>query len=490
MAKLEQMLDEYATVRALDPSKVPVVQQQIWTLVQAAQLHHDLHLDQMPGGDDDFDDMVLHVDGYLCEVKDVQIRDGLHVLGGAPLGEARVNLVLAILRATQVWGGRTQALPGLRAALATAYGLDEKALLDDAGAQLSGSALEGARQLGSVIDGPVRSGADAVDLLEQAARRLVLGLETLGWEPGKIAAVIAEVLGDDVPGGTADIVRVLAFGATELVPRLARTTDEIANVLHALDGGFVPAGPSGSPTRGLVNVLPTGRNFYSVDPKAIPSRNAWDTGVALAESLLTRHRADTGDWPRSVGLTVWGTSCMRTQGDDIAEILWLLGCRPVWDDASRRVTGFEIVPAAELARPRVDVTVRISGFFRDALPARGTAAGRRRAGRGRSRRGCGRELRAGPRGGRRRRRGRPPASDSAGVRLQAGCVRGRAAAPGRRSHLAHRCRSGRGVCRLGRLRLWARAGRHRGSRRHGARVHPDPGGGEEPGHPRARHRRQ
>ncbi|MDR0341770.1 MAG: cobaltochelatase subunit CobN, partial [Nocardiopsaceae bacterium] len=117
-----------------------------------------------------------------------------------------------------------------------------------------------------------------------------------------------------------------------------------------------------------VNVLPTGRNFYSVDPKAIPSRNAWDVGAALAESLVARHLADTGSYPRSVGLTVWGTSAMRTQGDDIAEVLALIGCRPAWDDASRRVTGFEIIPAAELGRPRIDVTVRISGFFRDAFP--------------------------------------------------------------------------------------------------------------------------
>jgi cobaltochelatase CobN len=163
-------------------------------------------------------------------------------------------------------------------------------------------------------------------------------------------------------------VAVLDFGCREVVPRLARTTDEIDAVLHALDGGYVPAGPSGSPTRGLVNVLPTGRNFYSVDPKAIPSRSAWEVGSALAESLVARHLADTGDYPRSVGLTVWGTSAMRTQGDDLAEILALIGCRPVWDDASRRVTGFEIVPLEELGRPRIDVTVRISGFFRDAFP--------------------------------------------------------------------------------------------------------------------------
>ena len=166
----------------------------------------------------------------------------------------------------------------------------------------------------------------------------------------------------------ADVVRVLDFAATEVVPRLERTTDEVTHVLHALDGRYVPAGPSGSPTRGLVNVLPTGRNFYAVDPKAIPSRNAWDVGVALADSLIARHLADTGEHPRSVGLTVWGTSAMRTQGDDIAEVLALLGVRPVWDDASRRVTGFEVVPLPELGRPRIDVTVRISGFFRDAFP--------------------------------------------------------------------------------------------------------------------------
>ena len=161
---------------------------------------------------------------------------------------------------------------------------------------------------------------------------------------------------------------MLEFASAELVPRLRATTGEIVAVLHALDGGYVPAGPSGSPTRGLVNVLPTGRNFYSVDPKAIPSRTSFRTGLALANSLLARHLADEGEYPRCVGLTVWGTSAMRTQGDDIAEVLALIGCRPQWDDASRRVTGFEIVPLAELGRPRIDVTLRISGFFRDAFP--------------------------------------------------------------------------------------------------------------------------
>src|SRR5699024_5450656 len=119
---------------------------------------------------------------------------------------------------------------------------------------------------------------------------------------------------------------------------------------------------------GLVNVLPTGRNFYSVDPRALPTQLAWETGQDMADSLLRRHLDETGEYPRSVGLSVWGTSAMRTSGDDIAEVFALLGVRPVWDDASRRIVDLRPVDLAELGRPRIDVTVRISGFFRDAFP--------------------------------------------------------------------------------------------------------------------------
>ncbi|MDX3236537.1 cobaltochelatase subunit CobN [Streptomyces sp. ME03-5709C] len=325
IARLEQLLDEHASIAAMDPAKLPAVRAQIWTLIQAARLDHDLGLEDRPH-DAEFDDFLLHVDGWLCEIKDAQIRDGLHVLGQAPTGAGRVDLVLAILRARQIWGGEA-ALPGLREAL----GLDESKA--------------------------TRLSADAA---EEQARALVQAMEDAGWAPESVAEV--------AKGLPEDVTRVLDFAARQVVPRLARTTDETEAVVHALNGGFVPAGPSGSPLRGLVNVLPTGRNFYSVDPKAVPSRLAWETGQALADSLLARYREDNGDWPRSVGLSLWGTSAMRTAGDDVAEALALLGVRPVWDDASRRVTGVEAVPARELGRPRVDVTLRISGFFRDAFP--------------------------------------------------------------------------------------------------------------------------
>lgn len=323
IAKLEQLLDEYANIAAMDPAKLPMIRGQIWTLMKAAEMHRDLGLDDAPD-DDDFDDFILHVDGWLCEVKDAQIRDGLHTLGQAPVGEARVNLVLSILRAAQIWGGDANALPGLRAAL----GLKE------------GEALA------------------AVDAIEAQARELIIEMEAAGW-----ASDVAATLHDDPT-----VQRVLQFAADEVVPRLARTTDELTSVLHALDGGFIPAGPSGSPLRGLVNVLPTGRNFYTVDPKAVPSRLAYETGQRMADSLIERYLSDTGEYPRSVGLSVWGTSAMRTSGDDIAEVLALIGVQLEWDPASRRVNGMTVIGLEELGRPRIDVTVRISGFFRDAFP--------------------------------------------------------------------------------------------------------------------------
>jgi len=329
IARLEQLLDEYAQVNAMDPAKAPALRGEIWTLITAAQLDHDLGLEKAPE-DEVFDDFVLHVDGWLCEIKDAQIRDGLHVLGQVPDGAELINLVLAVLRSPQIFGGQVNGVPGLRAAL----GLGENASLSE------------------------------VDAVEEQARELVAAVAASEWS----VDAVPEIVERTVRAPNEAVSAALRFACQEVVPRLARTGDEITAILHALDGGYVPAGPSGSPLRGLINVLPTGRNFYSVDPKAIPSRLAYQTGQAMAESLLQRHLDETGEYPQSVGLSVWGTSAMRTSGDDIAEVLALLGVMPSWDEASRRVVGLEAIDLTELGRPRIDVTVRISGFFRDAFP--------------------------------------------------------------------------------------------------------------------------
>lgn len=324
IARLEQLLDEYAQISSMDPAKLPAIRAQIWTLIQAAKLDHDLGMEERPD-DDGFDDFLLHVDGWLCEVKDAQIRDGLHVLGAAPAGPERVNLVLSILRARQIWGGTT-ALPGLREAL----GLDESAA--------------------------TRTAADEA---EAAARALVEAMEAADWDPAAVASV-AEGHGEQVAA-------VLDFAARQVVPRLDATTAELDHSVHALNGGFVPAGPSGSPLRGLVNVLPTGRNFYSVDPKAVPSRLAWETARPWRTRCWSGTAPTTASGPRPSACPCGGRARCAPAATTSPR-RWRCWASARWDEASRRVKGLEAVPLEELGRPRIDVTLRISGFFRDAFP--------------------------------------------------------------------------------------------------------------------------
>ena len=175
LARLEQLLDEYATVSALDPAKLPAVRAQVWELVRSAELHHDLQVGSEPGAAE-FDDFVLHVDGYLCEVKDAVIRDGLHVLGSPPHGEQQAATVLAVLRAAQVWGGR-RALPGLRAALAVHFGLDEAGLLAEPGA--AAARPTGLAAAAGRPDRPAPTRADAGGLVRAGAAPA-----GLGWWPG------------------------------------------------------------------------------------------------------------------------------------------------------------------------------------------------------------------------------------------------------------------------------------------------------------------
>jgi cobaltochelatase CobN len=350
LARLEQLLDEYYQVETLDPSKLPAIRVRIWETLRDAELHRDLRVEEQP---EEFGDFLTHVDGYLCEIKDLPIRGGLHVLGETPEGEPMRHLIASILR---LGAGE---IPGLRRAIANAFDLDERSMAENGGAR-----VEAPPALAERFPGTVATASDLLDRLEEAQQALLLALEARGWDSGAAAMVCEEVLGLADPG----VVNSLRFAADEVVPRLMRTPEEMGNLLSGLGGGYVPAGPSGSPTRGLVNVLPTGRNFYSVDPKALPSGLSWEVGRGLAEDLLRRYLDEEGRYPESVGIVVWGTAAMRTQGDDIAEILALIGVRPLWNEESRRVTGFEVMQLEELERPRIDVTVRISGFFRDAFP--------------------------------------------------------------------------------------------------------------------------
>ena len=353
IAKLEQLMDEHYQCQTLDPSKLPILESQIWEMVQKAELHRDLGVDDQPG---DFGRFLLEIDGYLCEIKDAQIKDGLHTLGEPPTEEQLVGLMSALTRLD------IGSVPSLRRSIAEALDLDYGALLDDPSQPMNGNVPDALKQLDP--QSPVRSVGDVLEGLEILCRNSLSQLQEVGFNPDHVQKVAANVLGKSDP----QTEQVLRYASESIYPALMHTTDEIDNLLRGLEGRFVPPGPSGAPTRGMANVLPTGRNFYSVDPKTLPSPAAWDVGKALGDALLEKYLSEEGAYPEMVGIVVWGTSAMRTHGDDIAQILYLLGVRPVWQQESRRVSGVEVIPVSELGRPRIDVTVRISGFFRDAFP--------------------------------------------------------------------------------------------------------------------------
>ncbi len=330
LTKLEHLIDEYYEAFNIDPKRTSVIKSQIKQLVSDANLDTDLK-----SSVENIDELLVKLDGYLCELKEAQIRDGLHILGKAPESTQLLDLLIALHRLPA--GGQK----GITQALASDLNLSFDPLNCDY-ANLFNQSIEGiyCRTLG-----------DAVERLELIAKEY-----------------LSIFLQKKVSTGFAQFDTILNFIATDTFPKIHRTTDEIDNLLKGLSGRYVSSGSSGAPTRGRLDVLPTGRNFYSVDVRTIPTQTAYNLGVKSANLIIDRYLQENGDYPESVGLSVWGTSTMRTGGDDIAQAFALMGVKPVWQNANRRVADFEVIPLFLLQRPRIDVMLRISGFFRDAFP--------------------------------------------------------------------------------------------------------------------------
>ncbi len=343
LKQLEVLVDEYYEAAGVDPRRLAHLKKQILELIR------DIGLDQDAGikGDDDDLEALEKLDAYLCDLKEMQIRDGLHIFGLSPEGQLKTDLAVALVRVPRGVGeGADQSL---QRAIAADLGLRDFDPLDCD----MGKGWDGAKPsvLNDICNDPWRSNGDTVERIELLATALVKG-ELGHLSDWRQTNIVMEGIQETV------LPSIAACGPVE-----------IAGFLTGLDGRFVLPGPSGAPTRGRVDVLPTGRNFYSVDSRVLPTPAAWALGQKSAELLLTRHRQDNGEWPKRLGLSAWGTSNMRTGGDDIAQMMALIGVNPVWEPASGRVTGFEIIPLATLGRPRIDVILRISGFFRDAFPA-------------------------------------------------------------------------------------------------------------------------
>ena len=339
LRELEALVDEYYEASQLDPRRCTPLSERILELARSEGIDMDCGI--APG--DGRAEALTKLDAYMCELKEMQIRNGLHIFGTAPEGALRNDLLLALARSPR---GTADGEASLPRALAADLGFDFDPLDCD-----MATPWKGPRP--NVLEGPDpwRSQGDSVERLEGLALALISGERDLeaGWQ--RTQAVLDEVRERIAPA-------LDASGASELV-----------GVSRGLAGRFVMPGPSGAPSRGRPEVLPTGRNFYSLDSRAVPTPAAWQLGWKSAQRLIEYHAQRHGDWPRRMALSACGTSNMRTGGDDIAQALALMGTRPRWDTASGRVIGFEILPLNLLDRPRVDVTLRISGFFRDAFPA-------------------------------------------------------------------------------------------------------------------------
>lgn len=347
---LERQVDEYYEALMLDPRRAAELRRQILEHIVRHDLHRDLGF-EVPTTPEEEQLLLNRTDTYLCELKEAQIRDGLHVFGASPEVRLRRDTLLALAR-HPVGDGR-DARQGLTRALAADLALSEgfDPLDADWGAPWAGPRPT---VLADFDGGPWRTTGDTRERLE------LLALSVL--ENGLPAT--PEMSGSDWPHTRPVLARITA----ELAPRLdACGGEELHHLLRGLAGRFVPAGPSGAPTRGRPDVLPTGRNFYSIDTRAVPTQTSWTLGLRSAARLIERYVQEHGDYPRAIGLSVWGTATMRTGGDDIAQAFALLGVRPKWADGSHRVSDFEILPMSLFDRPRIDVTLRVSGFFRDAF---------------------------------------------------------------------------------------------------------------------------
>ena len=334
---LEALVDEYYEAAGIDPRRIEHLRREILTLTATSGLDKDIGFEGHETGD------LAKLDAYLCELKEAQIRDGLHIFGQTPEGVQLRDLTIALARIPRGSGQGADA--SLLRAMAGDLALGFDPLDCDLAAPWSG---DKPAPLSDITAERWRSTGDTVERLELLAQALIDGTR-------------------DAPGRQS--AQVMAHIRQNISPNVAACGPmEAQGLLTALDGKFVPPAPSGAPTRGRLDVLPTGRNFYSVDSRAVPTPTAWALGWKSANLLIDKHLQDHGDWPRALLLTAWGTANMRTGGDDIAQCLALMGVKPKWDSANRRVTGFEVIPASTLGRPRVDVTLRISGFFRDAFP--------------------------------------------------------------------------------------------------------------------------
>lgn len=435
-ALVDRLAREYPEALARSAEAAAAVADTLWDAVEAADLQVDLEVDRENALADP-DDFVHRVRHYLLDLSDNAISDGLHVLGrvaadpGSEPGLAsdglgpRQRIVDYLVQLTRLPNGD---VPSLREAVMDCWGLDAPPPPGGPDthapqtAEAAKAAIDDVRQAHDTCRALVDAVYDeALAQLTPPTTTPESAVRTPATDAARQATI--EILGRSHTG----VERTLTYLIDDLVPRLADVRDELDAILTGLDGGFVPPGPSGAPTRGNADILPTGRNFFSLDPRTLPTPAAWKVGVALAEGLLARYRAentDGQDYPRNIGIILWGTANMRSHGEDCRRDPAPVGAAPPMGHrrAGRRRRDRARGGAGPPPDRRHTAHLR---FLPRRLPQPGrTPRRRRRAGR-RAGRGRGTQLPTRPRprrpartsgGGSLRRRG-VAARDAAGLRL-------------------------------------------------------------------------
>ena len=344
LEELEKIVDEYCHFKTTQPDNIEAMKDLIREKVSAANLTEDIPEHQ----EESFDEYVGKVHAFITDIKHMQIRTGLHILGCPPQDDDLIEYLLAL---TRLENGE---IPSLRQTLAAIAGFEYDELLENSSKLLH----DGIKTYGAFIDEIQEKSKEFLLILakEQFQTEFVHKIEQLPW---------AGSLSQD---HLKQLLIIAEYICSKIVPDLLKTTQEITNLMAALSGAYIEPSAAGAPTSGGADLLPTGRNFYGVDPRVLPTPAAWEIGVKMSEEIISRYIEEEGHYPECVGIVLWAGANMRSHGQCIAEFLYLMGLRPVWQRGSMRVIDLEIIPINELKRPRIDVTGRISGMFRDSLP--------------------------------------------------------------------------------------------------------------------------
>lgn len=344
LEELEKLLDEYAHFKLVQPENLASLEELIKEKVVEANLQDEVVFDEAAP----FVEYVGNLHNYISDLKNMECHIGLHILGQPPENELLTEELLLLTRL------ENDNCPSLNQAVAHAYGFDYYELLENS----------------SLIYEPLGiTYGMLIDKIAEQCREVVLVLQNSEFSKESIKEALEL---DWIKSGSIElkqlIEKVCSYICQVMYPNLQLTTREMVNFLRGFDGEYIKACQGGSPTSGGADLLPTGGNFFGVDVRTLPTPAAWEIGKILGDQVIERFILEEGHYPESVGMVFWSGSNMRSHGQCIAEYLYLMGLKPVYQSGSMKVKGLEVIPLTELKRPRIDVTARIGGLFRDTMP--------------------------------------------------------------------------------------------------------------------------